>query len=82
MDGKYYLFGGEGKGVDGPRNQWNLCVVRNEQLEDVGREADVWAPISIMWVEFTETTKGAAGSRPLSGNDFFDDADEQGVYSL
>ena len=70
MDGKYYLFGGEGQRGRRTRNQRNLCVVRNEQLEDVGREADVWALYPSCGWNLRKLQKGAAGSRPLSGNDF------------
>ena len=64
MDGKYYLFGGEGKGVDGPETNGTYVWFETNNWK-MWEEKLMFGPYIHHVGEFTETTKRCCGKPPV-----------------
>lgn len=81
MDGKYYLFGGEGKGVDGPETNGTYVWFETNNWK-MWEEKLMFGPyihhVGGIYGNYKKVLREAARYLGM----IFDDADEQGVYSL
>ena len=81
VDGKYYLFGGEGKGVDGPETNGTYVWFETNNWK-MWEEKLMFGPyihhVGGIYGNYKKVLREAARYLGM----IFDDADEQGVYSL
>ena len=81
IDGKYYLFGGEGKGVDGPETNGTYVWFETNNWK-MWEEKLMFGPyihhVGGIYGNYKKVLREAARYLGM----IFDDADEQGVYSL
>ena len=81
VDGKYYLFGGEGKGVDGPETNGTYVWFETNNWK-MWEEKLMFGPyihhVGGIYGSYKKVLREAARYLGM----IFDDADEQGVYSL
>ena len=59
-DGKYYLFGGEGRAVDGPQTNGTYVWFETDNWKR-WEEKLMFGPTSTMWAAFTATTSPSCG---------------------